>query len=70
MRHTDEAVGEYLKRIQEAWNAPEDFWIENSRFYMDSHGLKQMLTKAYLEGYFEARLNYETTNLQSTAQES
>lgn len=69
MRHTDDAIADYLKQIQEAWNAPEDFWINNRPFYIDSECLKQMLTKAFLEGYFEARINYETTSIQSTKQE-
>ena len=69
MKHTDDAVEEYLTRVREAWNAPEDFWSNNRSFYMDSHGLKQMLTKAFLEGYFEARLNYETASIQSATQE-
>lgn len=59
MIHTPEAVEQYLERIRVSWKGPEDFWTNQYNFALDSGALKEMLTNAFLEGYFEARLNYE-----------
>ena len=60
MVHTYDAVDQYLERVRVAWNGPKDFWSDKYKFSLDAGALKDMITKAFLEGYFEARLNYET----------
>ena len=49
----------YLEKIRIAWEGPEDFWEKSRKFTMDSLAFKEVVTKAFVEGFTIASLKFK-----------